>query len=249
MAGVLLKIRRQDDPEDLPYWELFEVEPEPGMTVASALASLGEHAVNAEGNPTTPVVWECGCSEGLCGACAMLIDGRARLACRTLVEAGGGPIVLEPLSKFPIVRDLRVDRGRMAEALAHAACWVPVERLEGGGGLAGPLSDDERRLGLFQDCILCGACSEACPQVNARSSFAGAFLMSCVLPLNRHPLGRAGAPERLAAMGGRGGVADCAGAENCERVCPRGIPLVSAAVILAGDVLAYSVKQFLRGAP
>jgi succinate dehydrogenase / fumarate reductase iron-sulfur subunit len=248
MSGVMLKIRRQDDPEDLPYWELFEVDVVPGMSVAAALAALAERPVTAEGNATTPVLWDCSCDAGLCGACTMLVNGKARLACQTRVDAFDGPIVLEPLSKFPVVRDLRVDRGRMFAALAHAACWTPVDGLSGAGEVPAQSEASALRFGRFQECILCGACSEACPQVNGRSAFAGAFLFSQILPLNRHPVGRGGAAARLEMLGGRGGVADCAGAENCERVCPRGIPLVAAAAELSGEVLLHSVKQFFRGA-
>jgi succinate dehydrogenase / fumarate reductase, iron-sulfur subunit len=249
MAGILLKIRRQDDPDDLPYWELFEVERTPGMTVAAALRAIAETPVTAEGNATAPVVWDCGCSEGLCGACAMLIGGQARLACRTFIEGEAGPIVVEPLSSFPLIRDLRIDRERMIEALLRHECWVATDTLESTGTVPRAAAEDTARFGRYQDCILCGACSEACPQVNARTPFAGAFLFSAILALNRNSVGRMAAGERLAALGGRGGIADCAGAENCDRVCPRGIPLVAAAAMLSWDVLRSSVRQFFRGMP
>ncbi|MFA4875187.1 MAG: 2Fe-2S iron-sulfur cluster-binding protein, partial [bacterium] len=118
METVLIKVKRQDDPEDLPYWELFEVELSPGMTVAQALAMVRENPVTADGNSTSPVAHDCSCMEGLCGACAMQINGKARLACATFVEEFDGPIMLEPLSKFPLTRDLRVDRTRILEALS-----------------------------------------------------------------------------------------------------------------------------------
>jgi succinate dehydrogenase iron-sulfur subunit len=247
MPHVLLKIRRQDDPEDLPYWENFEIEVRPGMTVSSALEAIREQPVTAEGNPTTPVAWECSCLQGVCGACAILVDGRVRLACEVPLDGIDGPLALEPLSKFPVVRDLEVDRDRMLAALSHGECWVDLDGLAAVPGLDARISPEEAALAPFQDCILCGACSEACPQVNPRSSFPGAFLMSFVLPLNHHPIGRFGRGMRLAALGGRGGIADCAGAENCERVCPRGIPLVTATTRLALETAAFSLKRFFWG--
>ncbi|MFH1830479.1 MAG: succinate dehydrogenase iron-sulfur subunit [Pseudomonadota bacterium] len=247
MNRALLKIRRQDDPEDLPYWEIFEVPYELGVAVSSALTAIEQNPVTAEGNPTTPVVWDCSCNEGICGSCTMVINGKARQACKVMLEDFEGPIVLEPLSKFPIVRDLKVDRTKMLDTLKKHECWVWLDDLKGSGFTQCTDKDDQERTARFLDCVLCGACSEACPQVNARSAFTGAFVFSHVAHLNDHPIGKHGAKGRIAALGGRGGIEDCAGAENCEMVCPRGIPLVEAASKLGWDTLAHSVKRFFWG--
>ena len=247
MERALLKIKRQDDPEDLPYWELFEVELLPAMTVSQALGAIALNPVTAEGNPTTPVLWDCSCNEGICGSCTMLINGKARLACKVDVDEFDGPIKIEPLSKFPIIRDLRVDRGPMLEALKSHECWVALDDLEPAGVV--PLADPERqaRLSAYMDCTLCGACSEACPQVNARSSFCGAFLFAHAARLNEHPIGAFGAPARLMSLSGRGGVGDCGRSENCDMVCPRGIRLAEAGSKLGWAATWHSLKSFLWG--
>ena len=247
METVLIKVKRQDDPEDLPYWELFEVELSPGMTVAQALAMVRENPVTADGNSTSPVAHDCSCMEGLCGACAMQINGKARLACATFVEEFDGPIMLEPLSKFPLTRDLRVDRTRILEALSAAECWIPLDGLHPNGNMPVIEQHEQARMSVFLDCIACGLCSEACPQVNKRSAFAGAYLFSRVLPLNLHPAGKGSRGGRLAALAARGGVADCANAENCERVCPRGIPLAAAAAQLQWSVALHSIRRYFWG--
>jgi len=246
MARTLIKIRRQDDPMDLPYWEIFEVEVEPGMTVSDALEAISRAPVTSEGNPTTPVLWDCSCQSGLCGGCTMVINGRVRQACQVLLEEFDGPVVLQPLTKFPIVRDLKVDRGSMLAALERHSCWTDGAGL---GAADGPMSiaKEEEELSVFLDCMMCGACSESCPQVNPRSSFSGAFVFSRVIPLNRSRAGQDGAGQRFAALASKGGVADCAGAENCERACPRGIPLVKAQAMLSWDTALYSARRFFRG--
>jgi len=247
MERALLKIKRQDDPEDLPYWELFEIELDEGSTVSQALRAISMNPVTAEGNPTTPVAWDCSCNEGVCGSCTVLVNGKARLACKVSVGEFDGPIKLEPLSKFPIVRDLKVDRNPMLEALRSHECWVALDDLEPAGVV--PLADPEaeERISRYMDCVLCGSCSEACPQVNARSSFGGAFVFANVIRLNAHPIGAFGASARFTALGGRGGVGDCGRSENCEAVCPMGIPLAEAAAKLGWSTTWHSVKSFLWG--
>ncbi len=247
METALIKVKRQDDPEDLPYWELFEVQLEPGMSVARAIEVVRENPMTADGNRTAPVAHECSCMEGLCGACAMLINGKARLACSTLVDEFDGPITLEPLAKFPLVRDLCVDRSRIMEALARSECWIPLDGLHVAGCIPVYSQREQMKTSVFSDCISCGCCSEACPQVNGRSAFAGAFIFSHIMALNAHPLGLQSRDPRLALLGGRGGVADCAGAENCESVCPRGIPLAAAVARLQWEVALNSIRRYFWG--
>jgi len=246
MAGLLLKIKRQDDPMDLPYWEIFEIRPEPGMSLIDALRSIERQPLTSEGNPTAPVLWDCSCEEGLCGACTVLVNGRARQACGVMLSEFDGPVTLEPMTKYPVVRDLVVDRSSMLEALSRSSCWVEADRLGARGELS-RFSREESDFARFLDCVMCGACSEACPQVNARSAFAGAFVFSRVLPINRSRAGKEDERVRLSALAGRGGVADCAGAENCERACPRGLALVKASAILSWDVAKGSLASFFRG--
>ncbi len=247
MDSALLKIRRQDDPEDLPYWELFEMEIDSETTLSAALRLISRNPVTAEGNPTTPVAWDCSCDEGVCGSCTVIVNGRTRQACKVRLSEYDGPVSVEPLGKFPIVRDLKVDRSSMVDALKTHECWVSLDALE--PAAIEPLADPEarERLSRFADCILCGSCSEACPQVNARTAFRGAFVLSHVIHLNGHPIGRFGRQTRLGTLGGRGGVGDCAGAENCEMVCPRGIPLVEASARLGWSSTWFSIRRFFWG--
>ena len=65
----------------------------------------------------SPVTWDCNCLEEVCGSCTMLINGRVQQACTALVDNLEKPIVLEPMSKFPVIRDLQVDRERMFDNL------------------------------------------------------------------------------------------------------------------------------------
>lgn len=246
MTSVLLKIKRQDDPGDLPYWEDFEIEAREGLTVAAALASIGENPVNANGNPTVPVVFESSCLNGMCGACSMVINGKIRLACKTLVNELDEPVKIEPMGKFSVLRDLKVDRGKMFDAIARFSpsfdCAPPHDNDP-------PLRispERQRRLSVFSTCVMCGACAEACPQVNPRTDFSGAFIFARTVTLNEHPISSFNNDERLSVLKERGGIADCAGAKVCESVCPMGIPLSEGISALQKSATAHSVRKLTR---
>src|SRR5207249_11258656 len=67
------------------------------------------------------------CLEEICGSCAMLINGKARMACSALVDQLEQPIRIEPMAKFPLVRDLAVDRQCMFESLKRVKAWIAID--------------------------------------------------------------------------------------------------------------------------
>src|ERR1700722_15429247 len=115
--SVLIKIKRQQTPNAKPSWEEFEIPYKPNMNVTSALMEIAANPVTRDGKQTTPITYDSNCLEKICGSCAMLINGKARMACSALLEKPDPPIRLEPFSKFPIVRDLSVDRSVLFENL------------------------------------------------------------------------------------------------------------------------------------
>ena len=129
---IELKIKRQDAPDAPPRWEEFSIPYRPKMNVISALMEVRRHPYTAQGKKTTPPVWDANCLEEVCGACSMVINGQVRQSCSALIddlltETKGEAIVLEPMSKFPVVRDLFVDRSRMFELLKRTKSWVPID--------------------------------------------------------------------------------------------------------------------------
>src|SRR5213080_5427448 len=114
---VMVKVKRQADPKSAPYWEEFSLPWRPSMNVIICLRDIAENPVTRDGKKTTPVSYDSNCLEEICGSCAMLINGKARMACSALVDKLEQPIRLEPLSKFPIIRYLTVDRSVLFENL------------------------------------------------------------------------------------------------------------------------------------
>src|SRR5438046_8639932 len=113
--SVLFRIRRQDSPESSPYWEEFELAWHAGMNVISSMMEIARNPVTRDGKTTTPIIYDSNCLEEVCGSCAMLINGKARMACSALVDKLEQPIRLEPLSKFLVIRVLDVIRCVLVE--------------------------------------------------------------------------------------------------------------------------------------
>lgn len=225
--SIYLKIKRRDSPVAEPYWEEFQIPYRPAMNVITCLMEIQKRPVNAKGRETTPVVWESSCLEEVCGSCSMVINGRVRQACSALVDRLSQPIVIEPMGKFPCVRDLRVDRQVMFESLKRVKAWVPIDGTYNLG--PGPRMNpkDQQVAYDLSRCMTCGCCLEACPQVNPRSEFVGAAIISQVRLFNMHPTGAMSADERLDALMEPGGLSDCGNAQVCVEVCPKEIPLTT----------------------
>ncbi|HEU0050242.1 MAG TPA: 2Fe-2S iron-sulfur cluster-binding protein, partial [Nitrososphaera sp.] len=124
---VAFKIKRQENPKASSRWEEFELTWHSGMNVISSLMEIAANPVTRDGKTTTPITYDSNCLEEICGSCAMLINGKARMACSALVDKLEQPIKLEPFSKFPVVRDLAVDRSVLFENLKAVKAWVPVD--------------------------------------------------------------------------------------------------------------------------
>jgi succinate dehydrogenase / fumarate reductase iron-sulfur subunit len=227
-----LRIRRQDGPGGAPRWEEFSLPYRSDMNVISCLMEIQRNPVTRRGSRTTPVVWECSCLEEVCGACTMLVNGRVRQSCTALVDQLDQPIVLAPMTKFPVIRDLVVDRQRMFESLIRVKAWIAIDgthRLGPGPRISGA---DQATAYPFAQCMTCGCCMEACPQFNERSDFIGPAPLGQVRLFNIHPTGRMNADERIHAVMGKGGVAECGNAQNCVQVCPKNIPLTEAIAVV-----------------
>ncbi len=241
---VQLKIKRQDGPESPHYWEEFEVPGHEGMNVINALMDIQKNPVTKAGKKTRPVIWDSACLEEVCGACTMIVNGRVRQACAALIHTLKQPIVLEPLSKFPIIRDLWADRSKMFEVLKKVKAWNNIDGYYNLG--PGPMFNEKDRMEayVYSRCMTCGCCLEACPQYNSRSPFMGAHAMGQVVLFNSHPIGEMDKKERLDALMGMGGVAECGNAQNCVEVCPKEIPLTDAIAKVGWATTVRAVKRF-----
>lgn len=243
---IRLRIKRQERADSAPYWEDFVVPYVQGHNVISVLQEIRKNPVNAKGHATTPVVWECNCLEEICGACTMLINGTVRQACSALIDQLGRDLTLEPITKFPVIRDLHVDRGQMFEALKQVRAWIPIDgTYDMGEGPRMAPKDQEEGYRLAK-CMTCGCCMEACPQYNPRSTFIGPAPIAQVRLFNLHPTGAMHRNERLETLMEEGGIAECGNAQNCVRVCPKEVPLTKTLAELNKDVNLHGIFGMLK---
>jgi len=266
---IRVRILRQDAPGQESYWELHEVPYEPNMNVISILQQIAAAARSQDGRQVAPVAWDCSCLEEVCGSCTMLVNGRTRMACTALVDRlldeNPESIELRPMSKFPVVRDLVVDRRRLFRSLERVEAWVPVDGSydHGPGPRISP--EDQEDAYPLSTCISCGCCLEACPQYTkievvqredesaedfaARRTaafdrgFVGAHAISQAMLFNSHPTGKMIADERLQALTSQGGIQVCGNAQNCVAVCPKQIPLTRSIARAGRAATVWAIRK------
>ena len=242
-STIKVEIKRQSTPDAAATTEKFEIPYRPGMNITSLLGEIALNPVDVSGKPTTPVTYDSNCLEEICGSCAMLINGKARMACSALVDKLEQPITLAPLSKFPVVRDLAVDRSVLFENLKKVKAWVPIDGSYdlGAGPRQAPQIQEQRY--PLSNCISCTICMEVCPQFNDSTSFVGAATIAQTKLFNMDPAGSVLKEERLRALAGDGGVQECGMAQNCVAACPKQLPLIEAISDVSRDVVIQQVKD------
>jgi succinate dehydrogenase / fumarate reductase iron-sulfur subunit len=266
---IPVRVLRQDAPGQESYWERHDVPWEPNMNVISVLQKIAAQARSQDGRKVAPVAWDCNCLEEVCGSCTMLINGRTRMACSALVDRlqaeSGDEIELRPMSKFPVVRDLVVDRRRLFRGLEKVKAWVPVEGSYDLG--PGPRISPEEQEDAYplSECMSCGCCLEACPQYTKveavrrddeseadfekrrksafDTGFVGAHAISQAVLFNAHPTGRMIADERMEALTRQGGIQMCGNAQNCVAVCPKRIPLTRSIARAGRAATVWALKK------
>jgi succinate dehydrogenase / fumarate reductase, iron-sulfur subunit len=226
VSAVILKIRRFDperDPE--PHWERYEVQVAPGDRLLDALHYI---KWNFDGSLT----FRRSCGHGVCGSDAMRVNGANRLACKVLVadlvdpKRPGSEITVEPIKGLPVEKDLIVDMEPFFDSYQAVQPWLvndghePTrERLQ---------SPEERE--RFDDttkCILCAACTSACPVFWNNGAYFGP---AAIVGAHRFIFDSrdTGAEERFEILSDRDGVWRCRTTFNCTDACPRGIQVTQA---------------------
>ncbi|MGH2819612.1 MAG: succinate dehydrogenase iron-sulfur subunit [Actinomycetota bacterium] len=219
---VRLRIQRFDPSTDeSPWWGDYEADVEPTDPVLDALHYVKWYV-------DTTLALRRSCAHGICGSDAMLINGINMLACKVLVKDLKQPITVEPIRGLPLIRDLVVDMEPFFAGYRAVKPWLlpdGQEKEPERERLQSP--EDRERFDDTTKCILCAACTTACPIFWADEGYVGPAAI-----VNAHRFifdsRDAGATERLEILSERGGAFKCRTAFNCTDACPRGIKVTKA---------------------
>jgi len=214
-----VRILRQCSPEDKPHWETFDYNGPEDASVAAVLdyINYNDDIETDAGERTTRIIWDCSCLQGICGACAMVINGRPALACETLLrDLNCDELVLRPLRKFPVIRDLMVDRSSIQENLRKSGMFI--------GEYSGSDSREHEQQYSVSKCLKCGLCLEVCPNyTDGKTFFGAAFANDCYVVASRSS-GKAGDIRKTYAEHFENG---CSKSLSCMDVCPMKIQTIA----------------------
>ena len=209
---MIVKIKRQHDADAAPYWQSFSYTGPEHVTVSAVLDALNytDDLFDIEGNAAPRIRWECSCMQAMCGGCAMVINGVPALACATFAdEVKGNTLILEPLSKFPVVADLIVDRSVIYEHLIQAKAYLE--------NLAATDNRQYEQQYSVAKCLKCGLCLEVCPNYRPGGEFYGAVLANeSYLVASQTADKNAPVIKEYQAHFGAG----CSKALSCQSICP-----------------------------
>lgn len=191
------------------------------------------------------------CRMGICGSCGMTVNGEPKLTCATfLSEYAPGPVRVEPLRNFPIIRDLVVDIGDFMRKLVRVKPWI-VRRDEAsptaGEYLQTPDEMDEYK--QFSMCINCMLCYSACPIYGLDPKFIGPAAIALAQRYNLDNRDE-GAAERMEVLSEHEGIWGCTFVGQCTKVCPKHVDPAGAIQRYKLTAAVESMKSFFmpRGA-
>lgn len=208
------------DPDSRPHQEVFTLEETESMTLFIAL-----NRIRAEQDPS--LQFDFCCRAGICGACAMVINGRPGLACRTKTRDLPDEITLLPLPAFKLVADLSVDTGTwFRQMYQKVESWIHTDKE------FDPHAQEERMDNALAEeiyeldrCIECGCCVAACGTAIMREDFLGAVALNRLARFILDPRDERTTQAYFDLVGTDEGIFGCMGLLACEDVCPKQIPL------------------------
>lgn len=209
------------DPQSVPRLQTYELEEVAGMTLFIALSEIRE---KLDGSLAFDFV----CRAGICGSCAMVVNGRPGLACRTLTKDLPQDITLAPLPVFELISDLSVNTGKWMRGMSERLeTWVhslgeeaDLRRIE--QTMDPDLADKVYEL---DRCVECGSCVAACGTARMREDFVGAVGLNKIARFSLDPRDARTDEDMYELVGNDEGVFGCMTLLGCHDVCPKDLPL------------------------
>jgi len=235
---IQLKVSRYSPERDTePYFQTYEVPVKEEWVILDALNYIKDKI-----DGTLTFRWSC--RMGICGSCGYMVNNEPKLGCATfLTQYASGPITIEPLKNFPIVRDLVIEISDFLEKLKKVKPWL----IHHGGGGSNEYLQTPDQLEEFRQhsmCINCLLCYAACPISGLDPVFIGPAALALAHRYNKDSRDQ-GSAERMAVLSHPEGIWGCTFVGECTRVCPKHVDPAGAIqqYKLAGAI--DGIKQFL----
>ena len=235
---LTLRIKRFHNEREPQQWiETFQVEPRKGMNLLEALLRIQDEQDGT-------LSFRYSCRGAVCGSCAVRVNGKDVLACRTHVEdLLEKTALIEPLPLFPVIRDLIVD---LSVFFDHYRKIEPYLHGEPVSAQMEYLMEEEKRREVdpYINCILCAICFGTCPAFKIDSGFLGPAMLAKAYRFLADPRDRRN-EEILKAVNTQQGMWGCKTVFNCVRVCPKEVPPTHAIVKTRSKILRYRLVSII----
>jgi succinate dehydrogenase iron-sulfur subunit len=226
------------EPGSVPRMVPYELDEAENMTLFIALTEIRE-------KQEPSLNFDFVCRAGICGSCAMMINGRPTLACRTLTRDLGAEISLAPLPVFELIADLSVDTGKWMRGMSEQLeAWLHLKEEEVDLGRLEERMEPELAEKIYEldRCIECGCCIAGCGTIRMREKFVGAVGLNKIARFRLDPRDRRGDEDFFELIGDDDGVFGCMSLLGCHDVCPKDLPLATQIAFLRRKMLSVGLK-------
>jgi fumarate reductase iron-sulfur subunit len=226
------------DPASVPHMQTYELEEAAGMTLFIALNEIRDKQ-----DPS--LQFDFVCRAGICGSCAMVINGRPGLACRTLTKNMDPDVTLAPLPVFELIGDLSVNTGKWMRAMSERLeTWVHTQQQEIDlKKMEVPMDPDlAEKIYEVDRCIECGCCVAACGTARMREDFVGAVGINKIARFRLDPRDNRTDDDFYELIGEDRGVFGCMSLLACHDVCPKDLPLQTQIAFVRRKMVAQGFK-------
>jgi len=233
----ILRFNPQDASSE-PRIETFELEEADNMTLFMALNEIRE-------NLDPSLQFDFVCRAGICGSCAMMINGQPGLACRTLTKSLGARISLAPLPVFELIADLSVNTGKWMRGMSERLeTWIRSngEQVDLDGMEQRMEPELAEEIYELERCIECGCCLAACGTAHMRGNFVGAVGLNKLARFRLDPRDNRDDPDFYELVGNDEGVFGCMSLLGCNDFCPKDLPLQTQIAFMRRKMLFAGLK-------
>ena len=226
------------EPSIAPRWQSYRLEEADGMTLFIALNEIRE-------TQDPSLQFDFVCRAGICGSCSMLVNGRPKLACRTLTRDLSAEVTLAPLPWFELIADLSVETGKWMRAMSERLrTWVHRRQREVDADRVEERMDPDRAQAIYEldRCIECGCCVAACGTARMRKDFVGAVGVNKIARFRLDPRDTRTDEDWYQLIGDDDGVFGCMALLACHDVCPKQLPLSTQIAFVRRKMAAMAWK-------